>query len=200
MLTPFFVSLQYCSLEQFQNVNGKTRSLNTKNRQHNGKQKEQQITCRVTLVTSLVISYIVLYSLFLTFSLVILWASHLIEWILSVSTSQCILSLPNLDFTTSIFRGCIAQGIFIRSSWLYLWEFWEFNMYFPPWLVAYHYVVFIKTFFFVYQMVAAVILVLTVSFQNVISMIYAKVKYHSGSFSFLSIHNCFDRLLQKYLI
>ena len=85
--------------------------------------KEKGLTCgtlRVTIVTILVIGYIVLYSLFLTFPLVIFCASHLIGWMLSVSTSQCILLLPNLDFTTSIFRGCIAQGMFIRSSCLFL--------------------------------------------------------------------------------
>ena len=85
--------------------------------------KEKGQTCgtrRVTLVTSLVISYIVLYSLFLTFPLVIVCASHLIGWMLSVTTCQCILLLPNLDFTKSIFRGCIAQGMFIRSFCLFL--------------------------------------------------------------------------------
>jgi hypothetical protein len=66
--------------------------------------KEKEQTCgtrRVTLVTNLVISYIVLHSLFVTFPLLIFNASHLIGWIISVSTCQCILSLPNLDFTTS---------------------------------------------------------------------------------------------------
>jgi hypothetical protein len=74
-----------------------------KDRQHNVKIKRTKAqTCgtrRVTLVTNLVIIYIGLHSLYLAFPLVILCASHLIGWILSVS--ECILSLPNLDFTTS---------------------------------------------------------------------------------------------------
>ena len=99
-----------------------------------------------------------------------------------------------------IFRECIAQGIFIRSSWLFLLEFWEFNMYFvldlwriTMWCSS-------RRGFLCVSNGSCCDTCAHVSFQNVISMIDANVKYHSGSFSFLNIHNCLDRLLQIYLI
>jgi hypothetical protein len=75
--------------------------------------KEKGQTCgtlRVTLVSILVISYIVLYSLFLTFPLAIFCASHLIGWMLSISfllPLYCLSFAANFPFHCWCLQTCL---------------------------------------------------------------------------------------------
>jgi hypothetical protein len=104
-LTQLLSSWQHCNIEKFEDTTGETRRLKAKDRQHNDKRKRTKgQTCgtrRVTLVTNLVICYIVLFSLFLTFPLIICCASHLTELVFSISIIKCMWSMPHLDLTTS---------------------------------------------------------------------------------------------------
>ena len=66
----------------------KSVDLNQRTDNTMAKEKEQRTNMwqrRVTLVTNLDISYIVLFSVFLTFSLIIFCASHLTERVFSIS-------------------------------------------------------------------------------------------------------------------
>ena len=65
------------------------------------REKEQKDTRPVTLVTNLVICYIVLFSLYLPFPLIIFCASHLTERVFSISIIKCMWSMPHMDLTTS---------------------------------------------------------------------------------------------------